>query len=57
MLFKHNKSGELYLFTGTAINKTNDTIVVTYTPLNGPDRGQTFVRDEADFNSKFTKVG
>lgn len=55
MLFEYK--GEHYLFQGTIINKTDDSIMVSYTPLNGADRGKTFVRTEGDFTAKFTRVG
>lgn len=58
-VYKHNKTGNLYMVTGTAVNATNGplngTKMVKYESLTD---GEEYVRDEAEFNSpgRFTYV-
>lgn len=51
-IYKHNKTGNLYMVTGIAIDATNGprngTKMVEYTSLNDNEK---YVRDEAEFNS------
>jgi hypothetical protein len=61
MIYRHNKTGNLYQFLGIAIdctNSRNGTRVVFYVrePVEDLTNTKIFVREESEFFEKFAKV-
>ena len=57
MRYKHNKTGNIYVLTGTAIDATNaraDNVVAVYHAEGLPT--PVYVRDWQEFVEKFTPV-